>query len=485
MGKGRIFYCSLGHNREVYWNPAVVRHYLAGIQYALGDLQVDATPIPFDAASFFDQKLLDQQLKDVSSYTYGKSKQPMQDLDAFIRYVSDITGAQAKLEQQFLALLRSDATPAGKQFICSRLGHIGTGASVPTLVGMLADSATAEMALFALEYLPGDAVNDSLCHALASARGKTRCGIVNALGRRRAEVSVVYLQPLLTAGDEQIAVAAAAALGEIGNPPASDALSMARKNTQGAVLLRVFDASLRCAERFAAVGDTAHAIQIHKELQAQGHPVPVRLAAMRGMVLLQPENAGALIVQALQDPSSRIQSGAMQLVREVRDGTSIHDIAARIGTLPPVGQVQLLSALDDRRDPVVFAAMVNATKSKQPEVRGAGLKALAKSGNAGAVRTFTQVATAGTIADRRIARDGLAVLNGPAVNDSILAMLPTAKSVTKVELLAALAARKATSVVPVVVREAGDRDPAVRAQAAKSLQTLQRRRTFRHWSTFL
>lgn len=43
-GKGKTFYCSLGHNDEIFWNPAVVQHYLAGIQYALGELPADATP---------------------------------------------------------------------------------------------------------------------------------------------------------------------------------------------------------------------------------------------------------------------------------------------------------------------------------------------------------------------------------------------------------------------------------------------------------
>lgn len=43
-GKGRTFYCSLGHREEIYWNPAILKHYLAGIQYALGDLEADATP---------------------------------------------------------------------------------------------------------------------------------------------------------------------------------------------------------------------------------------------------------------------------------------------------------------------------------------------------------------------------------------------------------------------------------------------------------
>lgn len=43
-GEGRVFYCSLGHNDEVYMNPPVVAHYLAGIQFALGELTADATP---------------------------------------------------------------------------------------------------------------------------------------------------------------------------------------------------------------------------------------------------------------------------------------------------------------------------------------------------------------------------------------------------------------------------------------------------------
>ncbi len=45
-GKGRVFYCTLGHAQTAYTNPAVMRHYLAGIQWALGDLRADAAPKP-------------------------------------------------------------------------------------------------------------------------------------------------------------------------------------------------------------------------------------------------------------------------------------------------------------------------------------------------------------------------------------------------------------------------------------------------------
>lgn len=44
VGKGRVFYTSLGHNNHIFTNPLMLKHYLAGIQFATGDLQADTTP---------------------------------------------------------------------------------------------------------------------------------------------------------------------------------------------------------------------------------------------------------------------------------------------------------------------------------------------------------------------------------------------------------------------------------------------------------
>jgi len=43
-GRGRVFYCSLGHSPHIFWNPKLLRHYLAAIQFILGDLPAPATP---------------------------------------------------------------------------------------------------------------------------------------------------------------------------------------------------------------------------------------------------------------------------------------------------------------------------------------------------------------------------------------------------------------------------------------------------------
>ena len=36
--EGRVFYSSLGHNNDLYFNSKVLQHYLNGIQWATGDL---------------------------------------------------------------------------------------------------------------------------------------------------------------------------------------------------------------------------------------------------------------------------------------------------------------------------------------------------------------------------------------------------------------------------------------------------------------
>jgi type 1 glutamine amidotransferase len=50
-GKGRVFYCALGHNPDAFWDPRMLQHFLAGIQFALGDLKASTRPTVKPAAS--------------------------------------------------------------------------------------------------------------------------------------------------------------------------------------------------------------------------------------------------------------------------------------------------------------------------------------------------------------------------------------------------------------------------------------------------
>lgn len=46
FGEGRVFFSAFGHEKAIFWNSTILRHYLAGIQFALGDLAADATSNP-------------------------------------------------------------------------------------------------------------------------------------------------------------------------------------------------------------------------------------------------------------------------------------------------------------------------------------------------------------------------------------------------------------------------------------------------------
>lgn len=44
IGQGRLFYTNLGHNDMTFANQTVLQHMLDGIQYAMGDIEAEATP---------------------------------------------------------------------------------------------------------------------------------------------------------------------------------------------------------------------------------------------------------------------------------------------------------------------------------------------------------------------------------------------------------------------------------------------------------
>lgn len=45
-GEGRVFYSALGHQHDIFWNETLLRHFLDGFQFALGDLPASTASIP-------------------------------------------------------------------------------------------------------------------------------------------------------------------------------------------------------------------------------------------------------------------------------------------------------------------------------------------------------------------------------------------------------------------------------------------------------
>ncbi len=251
-GKGRLFYSSLGHNDAIYANPAVLRHYLDGIQFALGDLAAPTEPIPFDPMSIFDQERFDEILRHVATYRQGESREALAELDAYVRSVDDTPEPRASIERRFDDFLKGEATPAGKQFICMKLGQMGGNASVPLLSGMLADTTMAEYALLALGAIPGTAADSALLQALPRTKGQRKIGIISVLGDRRVEAGVHDLEMLAADPDGLVSAAAVSSLGRIGTVASLESLERLSMSMKGRA--DVLDATLMAADRLRLSG---------------------------------------------------------------------------------------------------------------------------------------------------------------------------------------------------------------------------------------
>jgi len=260
-----------------------LQHYLDGIQFAFGDFKVDTKPRPIISSG--KEKEMEDLMDKVKTYDWGQSREPLTKVSDLVRKAYGSPAELKRIEKSLLGVLTSDSTRAGKQFVCRKLSIIGTEESVPTLGAMLTDAKTSDMARYALERIPGAAVDEALRNALRKTTGKTRVGIINTLGQRRDNRAVRALRRLIGDSDPMTAGAAVAALGNIANSQATRALAQAKGRATGKLRLLVCDAYLKCADELAAQGNKEDALAIYNELMKE--PKPINIAALRGRINLQ------------------------------------------------------------------------------------------------------------------------------------------------------------------------------------------------------
>ncbi len=240
------------------------------------------------------------------AYDWGSTRRPLESIDEAVRSSHKDARARTTLESRLIEVLADpSSTQAAKDFVCRRLAIIGSAASVPALAELLNDEALSNMACFALERIPDSAVDEALCRALDRVPGKLRIGVIHTLGNRSSRLAVDRLGRLLGDQDAATRQAAAGALGKISDPVAIEALTAAldaaptaghhSAETQNPASLQldaatravVADSCLKCAEQLHAAGRRAEALTIYEKLCKQDVPQTVRIAALRGAILLR------------------------------------------------------------------------------------------------------------------------------------------------------------------------------------------------------
>jgi HEAT repeat protein len=195
-------------------------------------------------------------------------------------------GGISTMDAAALARILNDAGSPEfqKAKACQRAGELGAKEAVPALAALLGDEHLSTYARYGLEPIADPSAGNALRAALSKLKGNLLMGVINSIGKRRDAEAIPALAKLMYDADNDVARAAAAALGSIGGEASKKVLEGALAKTKGMTRMAVADASLVCAERLLAEGKRDEALTLYASLSAPGMPKEARLAAMHGII---------------------------------------------------------------------------------------------------------------------------------------------------------------------------------------------------------
>jgi HEAT repeat protein len=393
--------------------------------------------------------------------------------------------AAAPTEAALLDVLKSNASLEAKSAACRQLARVGTAQAVPVLAGLLGDEKLSHMARYALEQVPGAAVEDALRSAAGKLKGRCLAGVLDSLGVRRDAKAVDAIAPLLGDADAEVAASAALALGRIATPEAGKALDQAATaaGTPKAVQPAVWDATIRCADALAAnTASRDQAAAIFDHLRAADVPVQYRVAATRGAIVARGPAGAAMLAELLSDKDPALFRLALRLAVELPgpDVTAALAGAAAAGKLPAERQGPLIAALGNRGDRAAGAAIRAAAAHADAAVRAAPAPADAAV-RVAAIRALGQLADPAALPlllaamsdkDKPVAdAAGLALANlpGAEVDKALGEQAASAEGDKALPAIDCLAHRRAAGAAPLLLKLAREGSPEVRPAAMKAL----------------
>ncbi len=472
-GGGRVFYCSLGHNDAIFCTPSILEHYLAGIQFAMGDLEADTTPSAQLPAEYLEQsqkemlpRILDQAMGQVASYDYGQNPRYLEWMSEQVSASHGDDAARQGLAARLATLLSGESTAAAKLYACRELARIGGEAEVPALAALLPNADTTDMARYALERMATPAAGAALRDALTKIEGRPLAGIINSIGQRREDKAVPEMIGLMSSADPMIAQAAVSALGNIASPEAITLLQTGRAAAAPEMLAAYDQALLNCAA-LSQNADIYTALFVPESLPA------TRAAALKGIALERGEDSAGTILTALTDDTAIVRGAAAEAMRRVMGQRATVIFTQALPAADPASQMTMLEAFADAKETAALPAVAQlAAEATDAAVRLTALRTLATLGN-GSTVPFLAGLAAGEDKDlAKAAREALADMPAGDVNNAIVQLLETAQPPIRAQLARALADRYAHDAVDVLLKVAADPEATVRGEAFKSLRQL-------------
>jgi HEAT repeat protein len=373
---------------------------------------------------------------------------------------------------KLVAVLKSDAPQKEKADACRELARIGGKDAVASLAALLPDEKLSHMARYGLETIPDPAVDEALREAATKLQGNLLVGVIGSIGVRRDTKAVKPLTKMLQDPDNNVAQAAARALGSIGNPAAAKALLAALPSVSAANQLAFCEGLLRCAETATNSGNGKEAMDIYDRLRKVQGPQQVRAAALRGAILTRQDKGLPLLSQALRGDDFTLVLAAARTAQEMPGSQVTRTLATELPTLPADRQIVVIQTLAKRADDAALPALSAAARSGGKPVRLAAIHALAVIGSPSALPVLVDLLGD---ADREIAQaaqESLASLPGTKVDAAIMAMLTNGTTDRRITAMDIIVRRRMITAIPALIDTAGGTDAKLRTVAVNKLGEL-------------
>lgn len=371
---------------------------------------------------------------------------------------------------ELVAALKSDATPdADKALTCKKLAIYGDKDAVPALAALLPNQQLSSWALIALEVIPGPEADAALREAMGNLKGRELIGVINSIGVRGDAKAVDALAARLKDADVEVASAAAAALGHIGDAAATKTLEQSLDAAPAAVRSTVAEGCILCAEKLMANGNRDEAARLYDKVRQADVPKQRVIEATRGAILARQAAGVPLLVEQLKSADKGMFAIGLQTARELPGEQAAEALVAAMDLVAAHRRALLVVALADCDAPAVLPIMVETAKGGEKSVRMAAVGMLSRVGNASCVPVLLDVAVEEDEELVDAAKTALEGLPGKDVDAELVARLAKAEGKARPVLIELAGRRRIESAVPSLLAAADDSDVQVCAAALGAL----------------
>lgn len=370
-------------------------------------------------------------------------------------------------ESQLIETLKSGAKPE-QALACKELAIHGSAACVPALTPLLADEQLASWARISLEAIPDKAAGQALVDAAEKLDGLLLVGVINSIGERGEVVAAPVLAQRLKNQDAEVASAAAVALGKIGGEDATKSLRQALADAPQDVRPAVAEGCILCAEQLLADGDSVAAAELFDEIRKAAVPKQRVLEATRGAILARGAKGLPMLLEQLRSDDQAIFQIALRTAREL-PGAGVGDaLVGEALEASPDRAALLLSALVDRRDGSLPAAVLEVASRGDKPVRLAAIEAIGRLGDAAHIAALLKIAGESDAEIAAGAKAALTRLPGKEVNRDLAQRLRESDKGALRTLIEVVGERRIDATDQLVAALESE-DPAVRRAALTAL----------------